>query len=293
MLAFVHIFKTGGTTVTGLLRRNFSTRHFDTRLIQEKPAICAAQLKRAMLVYPKLQSIAGHAVRPSSDLKSVFPNVRFYTLLREPRARLISAFIFQAANNIRHGQWVANSQAEIESRFLQIVDTAATSYSKILSPKGGGAEGAIEVIETQLDFVGLVEHFDESMALLEKWIGVPGFDPHYRRLNDSERRGREEAKFKRLREQTDYLYKGTHELVAKPAIRQRIDDAVGDDTMVYGHVQANTFERMRRLYRPGAGPFKFEDPTIASDTVPSRLLRDLLGRTLVPLLARDVVAHNG
>jgi hypothetical protein len=286
MFAYVHIFKTAGTTMTGLLRRNFSTRHFDVRLIHEKPAITASQLRRAMLVYPRLVSIAGHGVRTYSDLKDGFPQIRFYTFLRDPRKRVVSAFLFTYSIRIRHKKWHPETDADIEAAFIQFLRNGREGYCDIFAPKGVGVEAAIEAIETKLDFVGLVEHFDESIALFRNWIGRPDFDLRYRRLNDSDRRSVNDRKFRPFAEDVERLVSATRSLVTRPDIAAMIAETQVADIALFDHVRSKTFERMRRDYYAGPGPFMFEDKTVSADTIQSRLLRDLLGRPLVPLLTR-------
>jgi hypothetical protein len=292
LLAFVHIFKTAGTTLTGILRRNFSTRHFDTRLIQEKPAITAAQLKRAMFVYPRIESIAGHAVRPHTDLRVAFPEIRFYTFLRDPRTRLVSSFLFTRAIRIRKGEWRPGGDREIEDAFIGSMTRPRNDYCGILAPDGGDAASAIEVVETKMEFVGLVEQFDESLALLKNWIGRHDFDPAYRRMNDSERRGVEERKFRTVHGDLGRLVRVVRSVAARTEIAEMIAAMQPEDIALYDHVRTETFERMRQRYSAGPGPFSFEDGTVAADTVPGRLYRNLVGRPLVPLIARMASARQ-
>lgn len=286
MLAFVHIYKTAGTTLTGILRRNFSARHFDTRLIQERPALLAWQLRRAMLLYPRIVSIAGHAVRPHTDLKSAFPELRFYTFLRDPRSRLVSAFLFTRGISIRKGEWRPATDREIEDSFVSWIARPRNDYCAILAPERGDLVSALEAIETRIDFVGLVEHFDESLALLRNWIGEPDFDPVYRRLNDSERRAGDERKFHRVQKDIERMTQVIKAAVARPELAERIAAAQPGDIALYDHVRTTTFERMRRLYSAGAGPFSFENGKSAVDTTSGRLYRNIVGRPLVHLVAR-------
>jgi hypothetical protein len=287
MLAYVHIYKTAGTTFTGLLRRNFSFRHFDTRLIQEKPAITAAQLKRALALYPRVESIAGHAVRIHTDLKAGFPAIRFYTFLREPRQRLISHFIFWRTIEIQKGRWRPETDKDVERRLVAFVDRNANVCCRILAPPSGDLDAAIEAIETKVDFVGLVEHFDESLALFRTWIGRSDFDLRYRRLNTADeqkqkrRRGTAEAYVKRL-------IQATAALVTRPDIAERVAAAQSNDEALYAHVRNRTFERMRRDYGAGPGPFAFEDNAVPADSIAGRLYRNLVGRPFVHLVARPV-----
>jgi hypothetical protein len=286
LIAYVHIFKTAGTTLTGVLRRNYSARHFDTRLVQESPAITASQLRRVLLVYPRIASIAGHAVRTHTDLKSAFPRIRFYTFLRDPRKRLVSAYLFTRSIRIESDGWRPDTDNEIESDFVGFVGRQEDGYCGILAPNGGGCEAAIETVESKIDFVGLVEHFDESLALLKNWTGNPDFDPHYRRLNDSDRRGVSDRRFIPVRNEVQRLVAVTRAVAARPDVAEMLAERQRGDITLFDHVRTKTFERMRRDYSAGPGPFAFEDSRAAADTILGRIYRNLLGRPLVPLVAR-------
>jgi hypothetical protein len=286
LIAYVHIFKTAGTTLTGILRRNFSIRHFDSRLLQERPAITAAQLRRVLLIYPRLESVAGHAVRTHTDLKAAFPQIRFYTFLRDPVKRAISAFLFTRSIRIEEGRWRPGSDKEIEDSLVDFVGRLEDGYCRILAPDSGDPEAAIEVIETKMDFVGLVEHFDESLALMRNWIGKADFDPRYRRLNDSNRRASDDRRFIPVQEEVRRLVAVTKEISVRSDVAATLAERQRGDIAIFDHVRTKTFERMRREYSAGPGPFSFENDRMSADTLPGRLHRNLLGRSLVPLLAR-------
>jgi hypothetical protein len=292
LLAYVHIFKTAGTTLTGLLRRNFSTRHFDTRVIQERPAITAAQLKRVLIFYPRLESIAGHAVRAHSDLKMGFPDIRYYTFLRDPVKRVISSFLFTGSNYIQRSGWRPRTMAEVEAR-LSRMSTNLGPYTRQLAP-GGDVAAAIEVLETQIGFVGLVEHFDESLALFRNWIGRPDFDLRYRRLNVSEERTATERKFSMLRDEVTRFTGLAKELFARPDILAMIAEKRADEIAIFEHARSKIFPRQCERYNAGPGPFVFEHPDMPADTLVNRVYRDTVARYLVPLLAKPSPdAHGG
>lgn len=290
MLAYVHIFKTAGTTFTGILRRNFSIRHFDTRVVQEKPAITAAQLKRVLTFHPGIKSLAGHAVRTHADLKTGFPQIRFYTFMRDPRKRVPSSFLFGHTHAIRREGWRPETDKDVEAAFLAFLMRSQDNCCAILAPRGGGAEAAIEAIETEMDFVGLVEHFDESLALFRNWIGRPDFDVRYRRLNVSDERAEKDRALGAVRHYVERLVGVTTALKTRQDIAELIEERQAGDIALFDHIRTNTFERMRRAYGAGPGPFDFEDNTMAVDTVSGRLYRNLVDRPLVPLLARRASA---
>jgi len=105
-------------------------------------------------------------------------------------------------------------------------------------------------------------------------------------LNDSDLRGAEERKFRVVRNDVDRLVRVTKTVAARPDVADMIASVQGDDLTLYDHVRTKTFERMRRQHSAGPGPFSFEDKAVASDTVPGRLYRNLVGRPLVPLIAK-------
>ena len=106
MYAFVHIERTGGSTVISILRRSFGTRHCDIRLplakrrgdrpqhqLDRRVLVDAAVLRRVTRLYRNVKGIAGHNVKPYSDLGLSNPDIRFFTFLRDPVARLRSHFL--------------------------------------------------------------------------------------------------------------------------------------------------------------------------------------------------------
>lgn len=287
MLAYVHIFKTAGTTFTGILRRNFSIRHFDTRVVQEKQAITAAQLKRVHALHPGIASIAGHAVRTHADLKSGFPQIRFYTFMRDPRKRLPSAFLFIRTHQIWREGWRPETDKDIENAFLKDIMRDRDYCCAVLAP-GGGVEAAIETIESEMGFVGLVEHFDESLALFRNWIGRPDFDVRYRRMNVSDERADNDRSLGAVRNHVERLVRVTTDLKKRPDIAALIEERQSGDIALFDHIRTKTFERMRRDHDAGPGPFAFEENTMAVDSISGRLYRNLVDRPLVPLLVRRV-----
>jgi len=112
MYAFVHIDKTGGTTLTSILRRSFGTRHCDIRLPLAKrrldgpnhrSSVEAADLIRVSSIYRDLRGISGHNVKAYSDLQAARSDIRFITILRDPVARFRSQFLNRSRNHSTDG----------------------------------------------------------------------------------------------------------------------------------------------------------------------------------------------
>jgi hypothetical protein len=282
MLAFVHVSKTAGTTITGILRRNFSRHHLDTRVIQDKPAITAAQLKRAQWIYPRIRSIAGHAVRTTSDLRRGFPGIRFHTFLRDPARRIVSAYLFDRGIDIAKRTWQPGDDVAVEMDFERYLRGFGDSYCRIFTG-GQRADPAIEAVEREVAFIGLVEEFEESLALFRNWVGLPGFDVTYRRLNvGSSVAGK--GKATEITAAIDRLVGTVKSVKGRPRFAALIEEVTAADRQVYGHVVRAIWPRLRERHSAGPGPFNFERDEARADTLAGRACRNLLGRPFVRLL---------
>ena len=106
--AFVHIEKTGGTSLNHILRRSYGSAHCDVRLPLAKRklttdpghVICvdSADLRRVLWLYRNLRGISGHPVKPYANLNELIPDLGFITLVRDPTARFRSHFLNRSRN---------------------------------------------------------------------------------------------------------------------------------------------------------------------------------------------------
>jgi Sulfotransferase family len=229
--AFVHIDKTGGTTVKSVLRRSFGTRHCDVRLpmgkrsidgIDHRAAIDALDLARVERVYRNLRGFAGHNVKAYTGLARQFPELRFFTFLRDPVSRFRSHFLnrseeFQRADFERWcaAPWYCNWQ------------------TKMLVGEPN-AEKAIELLATRVGFVGLTERFDESLLMLGPWLAEPGWRPEYRRLNQFATKGDGQGAIRKA---------VAIEYLKTDAVRAQMRQLNAEDQKVYDYVTAHVFPR--------------------------------------------------
>jgi hypothetical protein len=241
MYAFVHIERTAGSTLNAILRRSFGTGHCDIRLplasrrgdrpqhqLDRRVLVDAKVLRRVRRVYRHLKGIAGHNVKPYGDLSGSSPEVRFFTFLRDPAARLRSHFL--NARLADHGprdfdRWIAA--------------TWVHNWQTKMIAGEPNAQKAIELLSTRVEFVGLTERFDESVLMLGQWLQEPGFRPEYRRLN--------QLRDKRPPHEIARLQRDTRYLDADPA-RARIQEAIAEDQKVYEFVAATIFPRQLAAY---------------------------------------------
>jgi Sulfotransferase family len=237
MYAFIHIEKTGGSTLITILRRSFGTRHCDVRVPMNKrpatyrdirPCVEAEDLRRVRRLYRNLRGISGHNVKPYADLHSVCPHIRFFTFLREPRKRFLSHFLNRSKCYTRQAfdAWVSESWVH-------------NWQTKMLAGEPN-AEKAIELLSQRVGFIGLTERFDESVVMLGRWLDEPGFRGEYRRVNQlsEKRRPRDE-----VRKQCDMSY------LDSAGVRARIAEINAEDQKVYDFVTGTVYPRQLAAHR--------------------------------------------
>jgi hypothetical protein len=208
LFAFVHIEKAAGTSLIHILRRAFFLRYFDVSPVYPGPHkfLKANDLQTLLRIYPWTRCIGGHSVVPFSDLDSVFPNLRYITLFREPCARYISQYIY----------WRDKLSWEISfEEFLDRKDAQNVQTKRIVGRSR--PEQAIERLEERFAVVGTVEEFPSFLSALERETGRRGLASLVMRRNVSSKTG--EAK--------DLLER----------YRDRILEANFADLIVYKHVQ--------------------------------------------------------
>jgi hypothetical protein len=237
MYAFVHIDKTAGRTVRAVLKRSFGPGHCEIRTpYAHRPAdpndrsviISAQDLRRVRRIYRRLRGIAGHNVRPYSDLANAAPDIRYCTFLRDPVRRYLSHFKNRAD---AYGRDDFERWARIE---------AMHDFQTRMLAGEANAQKAIDLLATRVGFVGLTETFDESLLMLGQWLGAPGFRPEYRAVNRLEAKQRPRDL---QRAQVDLTY------LDEPAVRERLREMNALDQQVYDFVVREIEPRQRAAYR--------------------------------------------
>ena len=174
ILAFVHIERAAGTTLIHILRRNYFMRYVDVRplSIESKGIFTAKDMKKTLIINPFISCIAGHSVKPYSDLTNKFPNIGYITLMRDPVKRYISHYQY----------WIEKKGEKLNfDEFLGIDDLSNFQVKKI-----AGSEDlslAKEILTNKVFLVGFVEQFDEFLVLLKRKLYPFNFIPFYRVRN--------------------------------------------------------------------------------------------------------------
>ena len=223
--AFIHIPKTAGSTVRGVLRREFGARHCDIKAPRHQRGghrwLDSGALNRARLVYPRLESVCGHRVTAFNGLRNAAPSLRFYTFVRHPIDRFVSHF-----HHIRRRDPAGTTTEQLEA-------FCRDPWRRNVQTRwlGGNQDPAraIRALEEHIGFVGLTEAFDASMLLLAQWLGKPGFNPVYEPLN--------------LRHAQI-----PSRVLEHPECWEWVEDANRADMEVYGYIRDVLFPRQAAAY---------------------------------------------
>ncbi len=159
ILAFVHINKAAGTTLTHILRLNFFLKHFDVPsfMNSSRGVFQKEGMKKILKINPFIGSIAGHSIRSFSNLSDLYPDVRYITLLREPVKRTISHYQY---NVEKHGTNLSFDE------YLKH-DASFNRQTRIIAGTTD-LNSAKELLRETFFLVGIVEEFDEFLILLKK-----------------------------------------------------------------------------------------------------------------------------
>jgi hypothetical protein len=234
--AFSHIDKTGGRTVRLVLQRSFGAGHCEIRTpYARRPVdrndrsvfVTADDLRRVRRVYRRLKGVAGHNVKPDSDLGAACADIRYFTFLRDPVRRYLSHYKNKALEYDREDfdRWAAASWTH-------------DFQTKTLAGEAN-AQKAIDLIATRIGFVGMTEAFDESLLMLGQWLGEREYRPEYRPMNRLADKSRDRDT---AREEADLGYLDT------PEVRARLQEINALDQQVYDFVARECFAKQRQSY---------------------------------------------
>ena len=232
MLAFIHVAKTAGSTMDRILANSFGAGYCHAEHWSELlptgdrsgsftvPKYDQDDFRRLKRLCPWMRCVGGHAVTLWSGLDQVQPT-RFFAFLREPLARGASHYQYHVQhqeNPLTWEQWV---DWEVHKNH----------QLKMFSPDVDVQQG-IETIERLGVFLGLMEHFDESLLLMKRLV-APRLRLGYERKNVAH--GNDLAR----------------RLLAEPATRAQLEEMYAGDIALYEHVTNEIFPRYRERY--GAG----------------------------------------
>jgi hypothetical protein len=256
MLAHVHIMKTAGQTVRGILRQSFGCQHCD--LLPREAT--ASDFMWAQRFYPRLKSIAGHGVLPHKNFEAAGRKLSYFTFLRDPVQRCVSHYQFSRTKFRKYPsfqKWL-HDYADYQTRVLCGTRDASR---------------AIEILEDRMTFVGLVEQFNESLILWQDSLPDQQLNLCYQAVNV--------APDNRIKQQ----------LLADPATVLLIQEMHQHDTAVYRYAKNIIYRRQVQRFGSGlkSAVAEFESqlpgPTILSfEQMVATAKRDVLYKPLTRFL---------
>lgn len=185
---FIHIHKCGGSSLSALLRRN---------LRQPLPQLCASgeidELKPPGLVASILRTarrdgfVMGHLGYGTHRIFS--SPCRYFTMLREPRQRIISlwrhavsspdAYYHDVAKGLDFPSFLGMRRPlELDNGLVRFLSGDPSGSNIFINPKPFGAleqsdlDRAVDHLLASCSGFGLVEKFDESLLLLKPLLGL-------------------------------------------------------------------------------------------------------------------------
>jgi hypothetical protein len=173
MLCFIHIERTGGTTLDYILRNNYrSFLILPPQFWTNDPTaeFTPAELRTLLRWLPFTRGFGGHTTRAYLRYdEAAHQPIEYVTFLRDPVTRCLSQFQHQAERLGSLQTFLADPRAK---DFMTTRVAGAPDLAR-----------AREMLETQFAFVGLTERFDESLLLMRRMLGLDDLDIRYERRN--------------------------------------------------------------------------------------------------------------
>lgn len=180
---FLHIPRTAGTTINSILLQHFSPEEIINVYSQEEYQRHAYHTQDEL---KNIKFITGHLLLQQYDTPKIYDiNIRVFTLLREPIARLISEYIFLRTwknnhlytllndNNISFAEYISSNEKILRYRGKNFItrclvgkDIGNSAYPQ------SALEQAKYNLQNVFCFFGIQERFTESILMLGKEIGV-------------------------------------------------------------------------------------------------------------------------
>lgn len=221
MIAVVHIHKTAGTTLAGVLKRSYGARHLDAlKIDRSTPHLTPDELRRMMdRFYPRLDSISSHPVRVYSGLEEVVPEIEYVTFLRDPVERTASHFQYDLQRggvDLSFEEWITH-------------DAVRDRQTRILAGPDATGDEAIALL-SRFSFVGRSDRFDESLVMMQRLLSVPDIRYSSKWVAPSN-------EVKRA-------------LLEEPASREMLEEVNREDTKVWNHVVGEIYPKQQAEFGP-------------------------------------------
>ena len=172
---FLHIEKTGGTTLIYTLRRNFPLGHCDIIPRDQSANVAApADIRHAIRIHCPLRSLAGHSLSPILLGDELADQLSFYTLLRPATDRYISEYHHDAVKRGFDDGFA--SWLRYEERWNWQTKSLCGSDD---------LEQAKEVLQTRIAIVGTLEDYHNFVDQVATLFAPLRFNRQFTHLNQA------------------------------------------------------------------------------------------------------------
>lgn len=221
-----------------------------------------ADLRRDLAWNPAIRYIGGHDIRPHVDFGEFERNLRWFSIFREPGERLLSHYYQQVskpgADQLELLEWMDKNPNRSYWQTYMISGT-------------DNATNAIEIIDRKYEFVGLNEHYEESLALFTRTFSLTNFTFQLRQGSPGPE---ESTRFEKIK---DYA-----ELHSK-----EISERLHQDNILYGFVR-NRYEDQKESVSKDTLAFTIEDAVKDADSIGKYNIHNLSALTLDHLFWRSL-----
>ncbi|RVT57208.1 sulfotransferase family 2 domain-containing protein [Niallia taxi] len=172
---FLHIPKTGGTTLNSVFTRQYTVKEFHNHDLFDRKIIPLSELDKEHK--KRINAISGHHFYGIHEHFN--KPYRYFTMLRHPVDRVLSLYYYLKENDYPGYEWMKEMTLE---EFVEATPEAQNNQTTLLCgyPINPDVNIAKERIMS-FDMVGITELFNESLYLFKKtfkWHNI-----QYRKMN--------------------------------------------------------------------------------------------------------------
>lgn len=224
IITYCHIGKVGGKRLQFYMRSHFG---FSYRCVVKaiEREYSRQEMESDLRWNPYLKYIGGHDVRPHVDFGPTEERLRWFSFFRDPMSRILSHYYQQTAQQVQDGKHTL-------SLLEWLTRNPNRGYWQIYMIAGEkNLAKAKDIIQEKFAFVGLNEHFEQSLLMLANRFKLDNF-----RFID----GRSLPK----PEKSEYFQQIQKEMKAN---QDHIRELLDEEIQFYDFV-ANLFDQQRESY---------------------------------------------
>ncbi len=184
LIIFLHIPKTGGTTLNSIFTRQYTVKEFHNHDLFDRKVIPLSELNEEHKI--RINAVSGHHFYGVHEFFN--KPYRYFTMLRHPVDRVLSLYYYLKEKNYPGYEWMKEMTLE---EFIEASPEAHNNQTTLLC--GYLTNPDVELAKERLksfDLAGVTELFDESLYLLKKkfkWKNI-----NYRSINITKSRLKKE-----------------------------------------------------------------------------------------------------